>query len=225
MEKNGKKGKSSGEKKKASPSSSRKGHVLWISLTFFISAWMFLLGVIVGRGTSPVHFDIERLKKDLAELKKTVQKEKKRFNIDPNALHKIPNLEFYEKLKESEDNTKAHQSPPKDKPEQKSKIPVEKLSGDKPPEQDKVVPLKPTDSENAKFTIQVAAHKDPKLADKMVERLKKKGYLAYRSNIETSEQGIWYRVRVGFFKDRNESQKTLSRLKEDGLKDAIIMKY
>jgi cell division protein FtsN len=213
------------KKKKTPPSSSKKGHVLWIGLTLFISAWMFLLGVIVGRGTSPVHFDIERLKKDFAELKKTVQKEKKRFKIDTRASNQIPNLEFYEKLKESEDNVKAHQLLGKGKPEQKPRIIIEKPSVEKTQEPEIIVPQKTVDSENAKFTIQVAAHKDQKFADTMVEQLKKKGYRSYRSRIETSEQEVWYRVRVGYFKNREEPQNILLRLKADGFTDAIIMKY
>ena len=31
----------------------------------FISAWMFILGVFVGRGTAPVKFDIKKLSREL----------------------------------------------------------------------------------------------------------------------------------------------------------------
>jgi len=30
-----------------------------VSITVLISLWMFILGVLVGRGTSPVKFDME----------------------------------------------------------------------------------------------------------------------------------------------------------------------
>ena len=57
-------------KKKNTPSpQKRKGLVLQIGLIFFVSIWMFILGVFVGRGTAPVQFDIEELQKELAALK------------------------------------------------------------------------------------------------------------------------------------------------------------
>jgi len=69
-------------KKKAPKKSSRyllqmtrKGVFLGICLVFFISAWMFVLGVLVGRGTAPVQFDIEALQKELIALKESIIKQ------------------------------------------------------------------------------------------------------------------------------------------------------
>ena len=53
----------------------RKGVFLGICLIFFISAWMFVLGILVGRGTAPVHFDIEVLQKELIALKESIIKQ------------------------------------------------------------------------------------------------------------------------------------------------------
>ena len=40
---------------------SRRKIAGWLSLIFFLCAWMFVLGVLVGRGTAPVKFDIAAL--------------------------------------------------------------------------------------------------------------------------------------------------------------------
>ena len=57
----------------------RRGTTLWLCIIFFVSAWMFVLGVLVGRGTAPVHFDIESLQKELAALKEAVQKKEQEW--------------------------------------------------------------------------------------------------------------------------------------------------
>jgi len=35
----------------------------WALLIFFLCAWMFILGLLVGRGTAPVKFDIAAIEK------------------------------------------------------------------------------------------------------------------------------------------------------------------
>ena len=72
------KGKPSSPNKKYRLQLTRKGVWFWIVSIFFISAWMFALGILVGRGTAPVRFDIHQLQKELAELKKKTLKEELR---------------------------------------------------------------------------------------------------------------------------------------------------
>jgi cell division septation protein DedD len=74
------------------------------------------------------------------------------------------------------------------------------------------------------FTIQVASLKDSKIADKMVVRLKKGGYSAYRSIGKVPGKGIWYRVRVGSFNSRTEAGPTLKRLKKDKIDGIIVQR-
>ena len=49
-----------------------KDTAVWISIISFVSIWMFVLGIFVGRGTAPVKFDIEKLQKELVALKEAV---------------------------------------------------------------------------------------------------------------------------------------------------------
>ena len=69
-------------------------------LVFFVAAWMFVLGVLVGRGTAPVHFDTQALQEELAALRDAMMK-KEREAVEKAIRgedEKAP-LEFYEALK------------------------------------------------------------------------------------------------------------------------------
>ena len=44
---------------------SRRAVAGWACVIFFICAWMFVIGVLVGRGTAPVSFDIAGIQKKL----------------------------------------------------------------------------------------------------------------------------------------------------------------
>ena len=102
-----KKEKASTTKKKPSPPSKHKGFALRLFLIFFVSAWMFILGIIVGRGTAPVRFDIEKLKKELAALKETnIKQQEKRYKIHRDAGSDKTDLRFYEDLKDTQSNNK-----------------------------------------------------------------------------------------------------------------------
>ncbi len=83
----------------------KRGLARW-GLTLFISGWMFALGVLVGRGTVPVRFDIPQIQNKLAELKKADQErrisrmERKAASGD-SGLPEPSDLYFHERLKEN----------------------------------------------------------------------------------------------------------------------------
>ncbi|MCD4786634.1 MAG: SPOR domain-containing protein, partial [Desulfobacterales bacterium] len=190
------------DKKKPSLQFVPKEPSVWIFLIVFVSAWMFVLGVLVGRDTVPVKFDIEKLQKELVALKEAViKKEQKRFKIDSDGVRNKTDFGFYEALKETKKDKNNGAGISK---EQETKhlsenetVKVKKrvISGkSKIINKDKQKNLTETDK---KLTIQVASLKDSKDADEMVARLKKKGYPAYRTSSNIPEKGIWHRVRIG----------------------------
>jgi cell division septation protein DedD len=213
-------------------SSSRKGLTLWIFLIFFVSAWMFILGILVGRGTAPVQFDIEKLQNELAALKEDVVKEElERFKIDSNAANNKTEMNFYEELKvtKEEDSLNIDTSEQKKEPlpentvsEPKKIGPSEEALSVKAHQENKPKTISKTDITNKNLTIQVASFKDPNVADKMVEELKKKGFPAYRSIGKVPGKGLWYRVRIGHFGSKSEAGSMLKMLKKDKL-DAILV--
>jgi septal ring-binding cell division protein DamX len=185
-----------------------KGILGWTGLFFFVSAWMFVLGVFVGRGTAPVSFDINSLQEELAALKEAVLKKDQAWDKRVSSLDKGSDLGFHEELTAtSKEEITRNVTPPKVKKRALSKKPV------KPQTQKKAVR---TDTvPEKKLTIQVAAFKDAKMAQNLVDELKTKGFPAYKVMGKNLQKGIWYRVRVGTFKNKADASDMLRRLKKD----------
>jgi hypothetical protein len=98
----GKKEKASPKKKESPPSLPRKGLAVWIGLTLFACGWMFVLGILVGRETVPVKFDMEKLQNELATLKEAVvKKELDQYKIASSDDIDKTKMGFYETLKKT----------------------------------------------------------------------------------------------------------------------------
>jgi cell division protein FtsN len=218
--------------KKSSSSSNRKGLIIWIGLTIVASAWMFILGIVVGRGTAPIRFDIEKIQKELALLKEAyLKQELSRYKIDSDVGKSHTEMEFYEALKDDKREAELKSDAlkqPENSLSESARSDKNKTATPEKKKIEKVSRKSQTISSNLKavegksLTIQVASLKDPKVADKMVAELKKKGYPAYRSIGKIPGKGIWYRVRVGYFKNKSEAGRMLSRLNKDNVKAIIV---
>jgi DedD protein len=74
------------------------------------------------------------------------------------------------------------------------------------------------------YTVQVASSQREEKALALVDRLKTKGYPAYIEKVELKGKS-WYRARVGSFKNKDDAQKLVDKLKKkEGLKDALVWK-
>jgi len=237
-----KKEKTSSPKMESSKKQSRRGQILWIGLTLFVCAWMFVLGILVGREMVPVKFDIEKLQNELAALKEAViKKELDQYKIDSNTDDSKTKMGFYESLKKTggeaglKNDTINHQEKPE--PKKTASLQNKKMSTQKtgPAPKAKTSDLKEVTQNNPpavvrpegagnKFTIQVASLKDSGIADKLVDRLKKGGYPAYRSIGKVPGKGIWYRVRVGYFNSRSEAGPTIKQLKKEKIDGIIVQR-
>ena len=216
------------DKKKPSLQFVPKEPSIWIFLIIFVSAWMFVLGVLVGRDTVPVKFDIEKLQKELVALKEAViKKEQKLFKIDSDGVRNKTDFGFYEALKETRKDKNNGGAGTSKKQETKHpaknetvKVKKRAIPGkSKTINKDKQKNLAETDKN---LTIQVASLKDSKDADEIVARLKKKGYPAYRTSSNIPGKGLWHRVRIGYFKDKSEAGSTLNKLKKEKFKAILV---
>lgn len=214
---------------------SRKGLVIWIGLVIFVSFWMFVLGIMVGRGTAPVNLETGKLEQELAELKAKMlrqEQEKVEDRVEGREGAK-PELGFYEALKDPARTAPfkpVQPLPPatakpsaEPKPAPKAK-PVEPSPAAKSsPKAVTPVPVpKPTPKPKARavpekdhFSVQVASVQESRGAERLVEQLRRKGYQAYQIRSEVTGKGVWYRIRVGAFEDRGAAEKMLARLKGD----------
>ena len=240
---------------------SRRKIAGWVFIIFFLSAWMFVLGILVGRGTAPVKFDIAALEKKLDASKESDGSDQRKAPApnNPAIVKDKTKLEFYEALKENklDPDVPTLQNP--DAGKDKIEKPAEKTvpqktiketapkaasakstsqeAGTQKPESTasskvkKPAKKKGEDAAVAKtnapgplYTIQAASLKDPKEADRLVQKLKKSGYPAYRAIGKIPGKGIWYRVRIGEYKSKSEAQRVMNKIKKEGLEPILVMK-
>jgi cell division protein FtsN len=207
----------------------------WFLLLFFVSGWMFFLGVLVGRGTAPVRFDIDTLQKELAALKEAdIKKQLSRVKIGSDSAKLKKDLGFYEDLKDTKDDGKKHDSrkfdktskkppsSPKTVSEIKKKVNKSNISQKDVPREPKTAASDQRKESEKNLTIQTASFKDSKDADKMVANLKKKGYPAYRIIGVVPEKGVWYRVRIGYYGSKTEAAAMMKKLQEGGFKPYLV---
>ena len=207
----------------------RKRLLIWIGLVIFISLWMFILGILVGRGLAPV---------SLAELKaKVLKQEQQRLEEQLKGQRgKKPELGFYEALKNPGKQETFKPTKPLARVEPRQPPPINRQDApfatatapnptnalpSAPPAQPQ--PTFKPDTSKGKYTIQVASVKEPQSAEKLVADLRGKGYQAYQTRSEVGGgKGVWYRIRVGAYKERPMAEKVLGKLKGDKYKGLIV---
>jgi len=229
---------------------SRRGIYGSIALALTACAWTFFLGVLVGRGTAPVKFDMEKLCQDLHALREQVQDQQaQQLQTYSVAVESKSNMDFYEDLKKSGENLTIDpnmtRTPPQPTivPESPqgtdaqaapapAGVPVKKRMAGLQAKKKRVTPPPPpkgpTTTKAAppalagNLTLQVASLRDAKTADEMVAGLRKEGYSVHRTSVTIPGKGLWYRVQVGRFADREQAAKTIRALESKGLKPILV---
>ena len=214
-----------------------KGLFLSLCLLFLISGWMFVLGVLVGRGTAPVNFDIQALQKELLALKESMLKQEKRaMEIDSAKTGAKSSLEFYEALKKKGKDEQIQiiekKAPPKAPPKEPPKTPPpspltsqKRVSKSKvAPEEKKTLPDTPgvKPSPSGTLAVQVASTKDSASAEALVKKLTQLGYASFSKMAEIPNKGTWYRVRVGPYRTKTEAEKMRQELTKDNFKGIVV---
>jgi cell division septation protein DedD len=194
---------------------------------FFLCAWMFVLGVLVGRDKAPVKFDIKKLQarnSDSSRQPQTLPPDE--ASPDEVAVKDKTKLGFYERLPEDQKDVKVPEIKKQPKVEEKSELESGTDAAQKSAASEKKkkngATVTPKQTGGPVYTIQAAAVKKPEDADRLVAKLKEKGYPAYRAIGKVPQKGIWFRVRVGKYPSRSEASKTLQKLKKLGLKPIIV---
>lgn len=95
----------------------QKRSVLWIGALFFISALVFFLGVIVGRGTAPALFDYNKIETEITQLTKKLADSRKAQNDMPSdILTTQAALDYPEELVKKTEGAAKMQMPAPEKP-------------------------------------------------------------------------------------------------------------
>lgn len=222
-------------KKKPSLSFTRKELFLWLGVIFLSMVWMFILGIIVGRGLSPVRFDVEELKEELVALKQEALKAKEKAT-QPEEEADERHLGFYDILTEKKEmarlkslekvNNGSDGSGQEDtispsletsrKKDPQKKPPAKQLEREAPAR--KVVET----TSPARYTLQIASFRDTRRAKAFISTLETKGYDAYQVAAHVDGKGIYHRVRIGRFSNKQAARRLLAQLKQDNLNPLLI---
>jgi cell division protein FtsN len=226
---------------------SRRALTGWACFIFFVCAWMFVVGVLVGRDTAPIKFDIAGIQKKLEADKKDLEnKERSRIQGKSGITEDKTKLDFYEALRDNREDTqldkkklsssiskKAEPLPAKKPPRSIDDKADRKIIEKKTPPEKKPTkpPQKPSSASKSKIrpavktnTVQAASVKNARAADRLVAELKKTGFHAYRAIGKVPGKGIWYRVRVGKYRNKADARNTMQKLKKAGIKPILIEK-
>jgi cell division protein FtsN len=202
----------------------RKEVCLWLGVAFLVMVWMFTLGVVVGRGLSPVRFDVEKLTKELMDLKEQALSREKQGR-DVETASKNTQLGFYDALMDKKEKARlrseAKEKSSKRLAERQTSGKAESTTLRKALEK----PLPASDQQGPSagtLTLQVASLRDSTGAAEMVSHLKSKGYSAYQVAAEVPGKGTYHRVRVGHFKDRSAARQAAAGLRQEKLEPFII---
>lgn len=201
----------------------------------FIAGWMFLLGIMVGRGNSPVRFDTQKFQKRLETIalefgeKKGVQKKVDLTFYDvldhpvpvesvipeKKSLEILPRKEMVRKGDRPSVKTSRKKQTFHRKIQVHPETPVEKKAS---PQPNTLVKKK---AQNPRYTVQIAAYKEFKDAVTQMAILEKKKIASYR--VKGEKDGVtWYRVRSGSFVTYEEAKKFKEKLDKAGINSMII---
>lgn len=206
--------------------SSLKSKPVWVFAggLLCVSAWMFFIGVLVGRGTAPLKFDIEKLEQTL--LKKRLDADQKMQEAlsaeDQNGPAKT-DMEFYETLKGPRTDDRL--------PEIKAGPAVKSATGSDTKSGTELKPQtgqaaaakeKPPNRISGRYTVQVASMRSKDSARKMAEKLINKGYDAFVASSSSSGVGTWYRVRIGHYKEKNEAKQMALQMERRSFRPIVV---
>lgn len=209
---------------------------------------MFIIGVLVGRGTVSTEFDFTGSQKELAaSLKEAARSEHK--SSSPTDFNNEMASDPIKELKESNrkktitppDTEVKTQQPKNKKPpppasavRKKTAAPVKAIKK-KPPKATSTKTIKPsipaepsapakkdTKRESKRRFLQAAAMKNLKEAKRMADNLRKKGFNAYVATAVIPGKGKNHRVRIGPYQNEQKARVALSRLKQAGIQGILL---
>ena len=196
---------------------------LWAFGLFFLLAWIFALGIFVGRGFLPGAVTaLSDLKGQIRKLQEMVIDDTERGSASIKGSESDPKLAFYEKLSSKREEAKKQWHPKKEAvTAQKETVkPVPKPPARKLIKKDRENPPK-TARNDTQYTVQLASLKDRAGAQKMIKQLVDRGYKAYYSTAVVKGK-TYYRINCGKFGSREEAAMHSVRLgKEAGLKGYV----
>ena len=203
----------------------------WSLGLFFLLGWIFVLGILVGRGFFPGGVKtLTEMKLQIAKLQDMVNKRDSSDLDKIRKLSKDPKFRFYDELsakkedvarKRLKDQKKGYDQADLDKRIKALEELVAKRSqsgNQKSKMQAKAEKTVDLSKIRGIYTVQLASLSSEMEAVKIVNRLKDRGYSAYFCKA-TIKGKTYYRVRCGAFKTESEARNLKNLLaKKEGMK-------
>ena len=203
---------------------------LWSIFLFFLLVWIFVLGILVGRGFFPGKVTtMSDLRAQIQRLQEMVTRKSSKEMEAIRRSEPDPKLAFYEKLSSKKDEAKKESQiekkekiPKKEEPVKKIETPKKPLSEKKKRERTEALMRTPKPlTHEFRFTVQVASFDDKSKADKMIKQLTDAGLPAYHYEVKLKGKR-YYRVRCGKFVNREEAIIYAGKLaRENGIKGFV----
>lgn len=171
--------------------------LFWTGGLLVLLGWIFVLGIMVGRGDGP-DFMKAFLPKEQSGVPIARDPVPAGFSAEVSA---DPELRFYEELESKKQRVVRKDSP------QKGSLPAgaRVTAGESAP------PATPPAGEVAGYAVQVASLDTEEGAVDMVRRLSRAGYKAYFTRADVRGR-VYFRVRCGPYSNRNEATRAMAEL-------------
>ncbi len=191
---------------------SRASLLFWGTGMFFFLAWIFVLGILVGRGVFPEGVGaLTELKLQIVRLQNILSRKEPVDLERVNQTNGEPRLEFYDEL-----STKRKEIPRKDhQSATDSRVQKRPSEG-----QDKKTGSPPT---GGTYALQLASLESETQAATMIARLTDRGYPVYSYKVHVKGK-IYYRIRCGIFKTREEADRYKDLLAKEEKMDGFLIR-
>ncbi|MFZ2448526.1 MAG: SPOR domain-containing protein [Syntrophobacteraceae bacterium] len=215
---------------------SKKKLVFYISSFAFALCWMFILGVLVGRGIALVGSEDFSARADFMRFlglgKQAGQPVPKAAETWGDPRKMLESLNYYEDLTQrgvgitvasvpkpvAEDSASAITPPVEPEPVKETahkrppapvqpQAPPEKAAAPVPERVARSTAAQPAAISGEQFTLLVASLKDPENAQRLIDQLARKGYSPRLEPLDLNGGGRWNRVLVGSFSSREAALK------------------
>ena len=202
---------------------------IWGIFLFFLLTWVFVLGILVGRGFLPEAVTtISGVKDKITKLHDMVDHKETPGKNAKSKTASDPELVFFDRLSSKKEEVKKKWTPKKENRKVKEEPPGSKknsprhVKGEKEIQRSSDNVTRPDPAgDRFHFTVQIASLADGDQAEKMIKQLNRRGYPAYFYEVRLDGK-MFYRVRCGKFASRTEAKKYAEKLViEEGIKGFV----
>jgi cell division protein FtsN len=200
------------KKKKHNFAFTTTGLFFWSIGFVLLLAWIFVLGILVGRGLLPGIDKNSEQKASLNHLLEDSENRQKRPLEPPKKLRDEPQLAFYKELSTKKAEAAKKSQTNGNKQKRKEQTPKKQQEN------------KPASNKQGKYVLQLASLQMEQKAMNLRNKLVKKGFPAYVSKTTVKEKA-YFRVRCGPFLNKEDAVRTKKILeKNEGISGGFVAK-